>query len=103
MLYVDSSGLNPWAHPSCFADRQVQPELFGLEGQPRTRNHTWGGGRHTGMIEKGKRHPSSPFSRFGAYSLVCFTAPKAEQPPVLNSSPVLPSQHDQYECWQLED
>lgn len=103
MLYLDSSRLNPWAHPSCFADRQVWPELFGLEGQSTSRNHTWGGGKHTGMAEERIRNLSHPFSKFGAYSLVCFTGPKAEHPPVLNSSPVLPLQQDQYECQQLGD
>lgn len=86
---------------SQFADSQVWPELLGLEGQSTSRNHTWGGGRHTEMVEE--RNLSYPFSRFGAYSLVCFAGPKAEQPPVLNSSPALPSQHDQSECQQLED
>lgn len=103
MLYLDSSRLNPWTHLSCFADRQVWLELFGLEAQSTSRNHTWGGRRHTGRVEERTRNLCHPFSRFGAYSLVSFTGPKAEQPPVLNSSSVLPSQHDQYEHQQLED
>lgn len=95
------------AYPSGFASREVWLELVGLETQSKSRNHTRAEGRLTGMVKEGKewsRHPSCPYSRFRACSLVGFAGPKAEQPFILlNSSQILPSQHDQCECQQLED
>jgi len=94
-------------HPSGLAGRQVWPELLGLEMQSKIRNCTQREGRVMGMVEEGKecsRHPSHPSSRFRAYSLLCFTGPKEEQPSILmNFSHILLLQHDWYECQELED